>query len=250
MIYSKGIEKQKDNFDWLWDLSFNNEVDPFKFLYLLEVRNKNWTEKEIKEFCNFLRHIYFKVWNHYNGDKEKFLNFLLGLDGTPGFNILSTPIIDIGEKISCSIQTTLHVRVADLSIFPCHRTMYRDLKLGEFIYDKHQEDLIFQGQHLELNMVIPTMSSNNMPRCADCEINELCSKGCLGAQYEVTGDLFTPIPTVCNLKFAQIITLIDCLIKTDMYDKVVRAVGNKKAWQIQKLREEMENNLYDESECN
>jgi len=34
------------------------------------------------------------------------------------------------------------------------------------------------------------MKADKMPKCVTCAFNPSCQKGCLGAQYEASGELF------------------------------------------------------------
>ena len=39
-----------------------------------------------------------------------------------------------------------------------------------------------------------------MPKCELCLYSVACHKGCFGAQYETSGELFQPAISVCNLQ--------------------------------------------------
>ena len=237
MLYSEGIENWIENFKWFKQLMIDNNIDYLHHLYLLEVRNKNWNTEQIQHFCKFLRYLYMDLWEDMGHDKDKIIDALFNHQG---YNILSHILAERGNGISCGIQHTLHVRVADMKIFPCHRLMYPHLETGAFVYNEEKQDLEFQGKHPELNIVISLMNGRAAPRCVECEINEICIKGCLGSQYETTGDMFTPIPTVCNLEFAKAMTLIQCWLDTGVYDKILEMVTPQRARQIKNLREKME----------
>lgn len=232
MIYAENIQYWKQNFDWFMKLIEAYDL-PLSALYLLEVRNSNWNEESLKEYVKLLEHIFYWAWDHCEHNKKKFLDFIFENDeNNPlGWNILSGDFITRGNGLSCNIQSNLTVRVADLKIFPCHRTMYEEFELGNFIVENNKI-IDYKISHAELSMVIPMMKSNIAPGCADCPISELCIGGCLGAQYENTKDLFTPIPTVCNLSFTKINTLVNLLKQVGMLDNVLNLVNKKKRQQI------------------
>ena len=61
---------------------------------------------------------------------------------------------------------------------------------------------------MELTDLIPLNASGytgivmgnnvNQPRCNQCHLYDFCIRGCLGAQYEETGEVYCPIDSVCN----------------------------------------------------
>jgi len=50
----------------------------------------------------------------------------------------------------------------------------------------------------------------------------------LGSQIEVTGDLFTPIPTVCKLYHAKTKTLISVYKELGIYEKILNSINKNK----------------------
>jgi len=199
MIYSEEIEKWKDNFLWFQRM-FKRFGIPFDRIYLLEVRNKEWTREKILKFAEFIEFlIKFTFFEILEGDAKKFLTFLVN----SGFNILRAPLIKIGKGLGCSIQNTLHVRLGDLAIVPCHRTSYAPFIAGKFLV-RNDEIIGIKALNPELFIAIISMTAKNQPQCESCLIKEICSWGCLGSQFETTGDLFSPIPTVCLLQHAKI----------------------------------------------
>ena len=91
------------------------------------------------------------------------------------------------------------INVGDLTLVPCHRLAYPELRGGHFVVENNkiinlQAD---EGMNAYLNLVL--CNNNLKPKCIKCDYNAICMKGCLGAQYEVFADPFYPIPSVCNL---------------------------------------------------
>jgi radical SAM protein with 4Fe4S-binding SPASM domain len=123
--------------------------------------------------------------------------------GHLGFNILNHPIGQIGRGMGCSLQTCLHLKVANLSIVPCHRTAYEFMETGKYRVEENKIVGI-EGKNVEL--MSSTQSQNNKisPLCEKCVISQLCQGGCLGSQYETTGDLYNPIPSVCRANHYKI----------------------------------------------
>jgi hypothetical protein len=56
----------------------------------------------------------------------------------------------------------------------------------------------------------------------------MCKGGCLGAQYEATGNLFAPIPSVCRLYHAKIVALIEVLVELDVFDMTMKYIAKHK----------------------
>ena len=232
MVYAENIDKWIKNFDWFIDLIQRHNM-PLDALYLLEVRNAKWTKSQLQEFSKFIRYIFYWGWNYCNHDKVRFAKFLFkhDLENPMGWNILTSPFSNRSNGISCNIQAGPTVRVADLNFFPCHRTMYERFNLGHFITENNKIT-DYYANHAELAMTIPMMNNKIAPRCISCPINELCCGGCLGSQYENTKEIFTPVPTVCNLELVKLYTLLQCFSETDTLDIVLDAITNEKRTQV------------------
>jgi radical SAM protein with 4Fe4S-binding SPASM domain len=204
MVYSNKIEEWKDNFLWFQKKLKEHDMD-WKNIYLLEVRNAEWTSQQIIEFGKFMKFLIYYAWEKVGENELDYKNFLF--EGR-GFNILSGPLSRIGRGLGCSIQSSFYVRLGDLTVNPCHRTMYPGFEYFKF---KTMDDRIvgIESVNPELMTTIYSTDFSNQPYCEQCGINNICTKGCLGAQYEVTGDLFTPIPTVCELEHVKILSMIE-----------------------------------------
>lgn len=204
MVYSNNIEKWEDNFLWFQENFKKHGIPPFE-IYLLEVRNEEWTDKQILEFQKFYDFLIKWLFDFSKRDKHK---FLYNVFNHRGFNIISSPLSTVGRGIGCSIQSTLYVRMGDLKIFPCHRLFYEHFKTAEFQLDVTDNIVGIIADNPELAIQTYSFQSQVAPYCNACAIKYVCSKGCLGAQFETTGDLFTPIPTVCKLEFAKVAQLV------------------------------------------
>jgi len=222
MIYSNRIEYWKDN--WLWfQENFKKYDIPFNSIYLLEVRNVEWSVEQVREFGKFLKFLIQWTFEFFGRNKETFSSFILG----GGFNILQSIFTTTGRGIPCSIQSTLSVRTGDLMIVPCHRTSYEQFHGGRFTV-KDDRIVGIEGINPLLFIQIKSFDNNTQPYCESCYIKYLCSKGCLGAQFETTGDLFTPIPTVCRLEHVRVITILDELNKLGCLGMILERVTKLK----------------------
>lgn len=232
MIYSRNIEKWKDNWLWFQKMFEKHDID-FRKIYLLYVRNLEWNNQQIKSFQDFIK--FLLEWTYNLFDKEEdFVNFIL----RNGYNILSTPFSQIGRGIGCSIQTTLGVRMGDLSVFPCHRLMYPYFKEFEFSINK-ERNKIEEVQFINPSLFIAEKSfhANTQPMCSNCLIKFNCIKGCLGSQYEANGEIFSPIPTVCKLNHAFIYTVAKTLNNFNLLNQVLSYTDQIKAYSIRKILE-------------
>jgi radical SAM protein with 4Fe4S-binding SPASM domain len=209
MIYNEKIEKWIDNFLWFQENFEKHNLD-WKSLYLLEVRNKEWTKPQLKEFYKFIRFII--KWSYHKSglSKEQFSKFVLQ---HKLFNIFHIFTI-LGRGISCSIQSAMQLRLGDLTTTLCHRNAYKELNLFKFKTDKHITGI----ETINTPMLISMFSSknSNFPFCESCAIKEFCTGQCLGSMYETNKDNFIPIPTVCNLEHIKVAAIIDELKELDL----------------------------------
>ena len=222
MIYSAGIEKWIYNFKWFIGMMKKTGISPMH-LYLLEVRNPEWSMRQclyMAKFSNFLA-------KYLLCRDRKFF------EETRGFNFFSLYYSRVGRGIGCSIQSTLHVRVPDLAIVPCHRLAYRHLitahlKLPNFKIEPWNVPFFFAIQGYNLK---------HAPFCESCLLRPICPGGCLGAQYEVFGDPFIPIPTVCLMEHAKALGFLTALEDLDKFHSFVDVIPEEKRIAFENLRE-------------
>jgi radical SAM protein with 4Fe4S-binding SPASM domain len=77
------------------------------------------------------------------------------------------------------------------------------METAEFITENNKITGL-RAKNIELWFAIQAIHNTVFPYCEKCGINSICSGGCLGAQYEATGSVFTPIPSVCRMSHAKI----------------------------------------------
>lgn len=237
MIYSERIENWKDNFLWFQEKMQQHNIS-FDSIYLLEVRNREWSKDQINEFGEFLK--WLVEWTVEKVGKDGFMEFLFDR----GFNILSNPFTTVGRGIGCSIQSTLFMRLADVGIVPCHRLSYDQFKLAQLEEkdaspegDDAASDLGVSINRPELLVGHTAFDNDYQPMCEQCMINKLCSGQCLGAMYEETGDMFSPIPNVCRLEFKKVASFIEKFKELGLLDELKFRVQDAKEVQIEKLEE-------------
>ncbi|MFA4999189.1 MAG: hypothetical protein WC519_00410 [Parcubacteria group bacterium] len=230
MVYSEHIEDWEKN--WLWfQENFSKHRLPWRNIYLLEVRNAEWTDKQMAElgkFMEFLINWTFKYPCH--GDPNTYLDFLF--DG--GYNILRNPLTTIGRGIGCSIQSNLVLRLGDMSLVPCHRTSYSPFNFGRF---KTENGKItgFESKNVDMLTAIYSFDAGTQPYCENCLLKSICSFGCLGSQLEVTGDPFTPIPSVCQMEHIKIASMVKAYKELGIFEPIVSRVSQNKADSLREL---------------
>ena len=224
MIYSDSIELWKKNFLWYQDMIEEYDM-PHSRLFLLEVRNKEWSDKEIKEFREFVQFVHNWVYqNIAQGLKDKFINLIR--DQKTINMVYSTIGSNRGDGMSCSIQKDLQVRLGDLHFGPCHRTSYKGFEFGKFKKDSGMITGI-EALNTEMAMAIYGLDHETFPGCQTCMIRPICNKTCLGANLEDTGELFSPNPNVCQLNFARVLGALDFYTTHDMMGHI-KAFANKR----------------------
>lgn len=219
MIYSEGIELWKDNFLWFQEMLEKYKI-PWNNIYLLEVRNEEWSLQQMLEFNKFMRFLINWTWEKVGKNINDFISFTRN---GKGFNILSSTLSTTGRGIGCSIQSTFSVRLGDLSIFPCHRLQYTQFKSGMFEVENEKISGIV-ADNSELYYAINSLDTESFPRCEQCIFKNLCGGGCLGSQYESTGDIFSPIPNVCRMEMLKIMSILltykEIGILTDVIEQI------------------------------
>lgn len=212
MIYSHTIEKWKDNFLWFQD-NFKNYGIDWDALYLLEVRNEEWSKKQLKEYYKFMRFLVKWSYEKINLPPKEFVKIVHKKILFNAFTIFGTN----RRGISCSIQSFMQLRLGDLTTTLCHRNSYKGLNLFKFIVENNE---ITDIQALNPGMMIAmySMDKKNQPWCETCPINSFCTGQCLGAMFETNQDNFMPIPTVCALEHAKVAAILDEIIELGLFD--------------------------------
>ena len=234
MIYSQNIEHWPANFLWFQKMFVEHGI-PWDALYLLHVRNVEWDRDSTVKFQDFISWLIEWVFTtHCHNRPEEFLSF--AMRNSRGFNILGTPLTTCGRGIGCSIQSTIHLRLGDLAIVPCHRTSYPGMNFAHFEVEDGRIAGI-KADNPELMIAIASLDSKNQPMCEECLIKDLCSGGCLGSQFETTGDLFSPIPSVCRLEHAKIRAMITAYKELRVFDLIRERVNPEKRNALNMLEE-------------
>jgi len=235
MVYAEGIQNWKKNFTWFQE-KFKEFDIPWNNMYLLEVRNNNWTQQQFIDYAEFIEFLIFWTWDFVGKDKAKFIKTML--KSKSNFNILGNCFTTTGRGIGCGIQGNVHVRLGDLSIFPCHRLMKPFFKIGEFnVEDGKITDV--KAHNVELGVLIKSFDKRSLPVCETCLIKNLCAGQCLGSCHETHGDPFAPIPVVCQLFHIKVSTFVSALKKINVYHEIIGLLGHDKYNGFINLEEEL-----------
>lgn len=241
MIGAKGIENWIKNFDWYIDniqkyYNLSTKQDAFYYIYLLEVRNPDWKTSELEKLREFLNHIIDLLFSDCKDNETKTKKLI----NNP-LNIFSSVISSVGRGLGCSLQQCFDIRMGDLALVACHRTAYEEL-IAAYLDFSEKDELRFKKVN-NVNSYIMSNSFNFQysTTCNNCPINRLCSGPCLGCNYEINKDCFTMVPTVCDLEYVKILSIISKLEEEDpaILDSTIKYINANsiKSIQIQKIRD-------------
>lgn len=229
MVSAKSCKYWIENYKWFIKMFKKYDMDLLSQLMMLEVRNDDWDDDDIKYFKKFLKFVVkYQFKNIFNKDKKEFSKAIFSVPKSQIYNIIS--LTPSSEKISCSIQDELFIRLGDLSIAPCHRLMYKDNMYGKFIVD-NEKIVGISSNNTEMAIKILSMNpSVSHLKCSHCKYRYLCMKGCLGSQYESTKEVFFPCRSVCKMQSSKIDYLISIYQKMGLYDMMKKNMNDAKEY--------------------
>ncbi len=233
MLSPENVHNWIENYDWWIEKAKQYYLPsmPLEFQpMILEVRNDEWTDDNIEDLLKVIKHIVDVRLNMCENDIDHLAYHLFSGDGKNNTlqKLLSYDLIELRpgtgmelDKVSCSIQGLLHVQLNNLTIVPCHRTSYRQFQAGRFVVeDGHITGV--EAENVTMFLAIMGQKAQYTPKCIECPINALCSKGCFGAQYEVGAEIFQPALSVCKMKKAKIVFLIAYYKQLGVLDSALR----------------------------
>lgn len=224
MLAAYSIEKWIDNYNWYKAQCEKYNINFFKNVMILEVRNDDWTPEKLKYYKKFLEYYFYDLKNSFPKDLQtQELMHCLFYDSASSFLGNGYHPIVLSESdtfASCTVADTLTVRLGDLAICPCHRLAYDELLYGHFVVEENKITDIIAN-----NIYTPTrilLANNNLTsfKCDTCVYNQYCLKGCFGSQYETVKDPFLPIDSVCEMFKTKINTLIDLYKQNKLIDEL------------------------------
>lgn len=210
MISAESIDNYIQNYDW-WMENMPKYSDSNTMPMMLEVRNNNWTPEKIDKYEELLHHVV-KSQLEFFGSKEALAKNLFDTSDRMkmGYNmirILPYSDADHAARYTCSMQWLLHITLNDLSIVPCHRTSYEQFHIGKFTLDDNGNINGVEAKNVAIGIMTHGFRASTIPKCSGCKYASMCMFGCLGSQYENSGELFSPIDCVCDLMKRKIVVL-------------------------------------------
>ena len=253
MISSWNSKFACDTYDWFKQKLL--EYGCFQYTpFMLEVRNNDWTPETIEDYRKFLKHIFDDRLMDCHNDIDTFAYTMFCGDGANntipkeicnGDHIRLIPITSFdrdSNRISCAMQSMIHIRLGDLAIVPCHRTCYNHL-IGGFLVKNKEDNKIIDIIANNATSYIQMKSFNPVfaPKCFKCKYSDICLKGCLGSQIETYGDYAIPVKSVCDFfeaKYSYLIKLyydsgtLQSAKKQGILDKTIEKVVNRLGYNL------------------
>ena len=244
MIAPENVQYAIQNFNWWTDKfkAFDLVQKDYPYPTFLEVRNGYWTDEQILQFTKFIRYIWdYKLKLNDNSMKRLARHLFVGDgedDSLPTLQFYDPCVIHFAGQedrdiLGCNMASTMRVNLADLSFPICHRLTYPQFVGGHCeLNNDNVITNIIADKGLSSYMQIRTLSPQYYPKCANCDYNHACLHGCLGAQYEHSGEILAPISCVCKLEQAKINTLLELYVSSGMLQDSIDDIEflEKKDW--------------------
>lgn len=210
MVSTYQIEKWVDNFKWWKE---NAPLGVKNNLFMLEVRDDDWTEDKMDYFLQFLN---FVIEYEYREIHKEDLNSFarrvakIGKFATAYYDNISLCLDnDLPLRgITCALQTSLTIRCGDLAVVPCHRLSYEDYIAGYLDINEDGKLIDVDSRNVEFYIAELCWNKETGPQCGKCIFNKFCNGPCLGSNKECTGNPFLIGESICNLHKSKILFLI------------------------------------------
>lgn len=239
MVAACGIEKWIDNYKWWQKMFAKYDLNPFEYGMYLEVRNDEWTIEKIGQYLDFVNYMIDHDFNVLlKGDLEEFAKFVVHPVGDRNRGYFPYVLVNDGNTFNCTINTSLIVRLGDLAIGPCHRTHYDKFVYGHYRIEGGKITGL-DANNIQMANLVLNQTSRGIMRCSKCPISYHCMRGCIGSQYESTGEILQPCESVCWLLKARIIFLYLKYKKMGLYDYVYASGKPNKISFLQNLEKDL-----------
>ena len=213
MISPHNVHLWKENYKW-WRDYLKKYDRNLRTLMLLEVRDADWTDEAIQDYCDLMRVIMDDMLHTICHDnKEAFAGAILNTHKLYQETFLGgyVPwIIGFCDTFAgCTVSTHLTIRVGDLAICPCHRTAYNQYLYGYLL--EENGNLTTKVKAVNPQMAIKILMNNLLtgtPLCDKCIYNQVCLHGCYGSQLESEKDPFFPSANVCKFFKRKIASIL------------------------------------------
>lgn len=219
IISASNVKNMIPSYDWWKEMYAKYYTDfaarehyTLDFLpYWLEARNDDWTDEAIEDYLKFIDYAFKDRFAMHDNDPEKMAYHLFKgdgqLEGTKMRLAQSDPVrIDVNtdernaEEIGCSISNLMCITLNNFAIVPCHRLNYPQFRGGYLTTDETNSKIVGTRPFNVIALMSTKMChSDSRPKCTTCLYKKVCHKGCLGAQFEATGEVHQPVLSVCRL---------------------------------------------------
>lgn len=222
MISYESIDHIYDNYEWFKKkLSQFNLNNGSPLPYFLEVRNDGWSAESLEKYKSFLKYYLNDIFHNFSHSnlseffegwlrifkKHPDLNSYQLIGGQSGIGKL---LLVPNHMLPCSLgMMNLTVSLGDLSLLPCHRLAYPELRGGTFEIKENKITGFSPSPYYNSFLNIFLYNNDFKPKCVTCDYKMFCMKGCAGAQYEKFGDINYPIPSVCELLKTKVHTVME-----------------------------------------
>lgn len=215
MIAPSNVKNAIKNYDWWYDMYQKHVIGKINgrqdFLPMfLEVRNDEWTEENIDQLIDLLQHMIDHRLQLCDNDIDKFAYHLFNGDGSNetlpklGVNDLIMfrykSTLQEKQRISCSMHHILHITLNNFNLVPCHRLTYKQFVGGHFTTNSDGKINGVEPHNVSGFLGIKFYPADETVKCFNCVLQPICQQGCLGAQFESSGELFEPCLSVCDMQ--------------------------------------------------
>lgn len=179
--------------------------------YWLLARQDEWTKESIDKVLQLIDYMIIDRYHMCGDNPDRFAVHLFGDEqmireaGLPSNEIINDLIhFNINNPrdmshLQCSINSCTAINVNNLTLVPCHRLTYEVFQGGSFVV-KDNKIIDIEPFNVTTYLMTKMAKADSFPVCTNCDHNFLCDRGCLGAQFESSGELFLPIESVCQLR--------------------------------------------------
>lgn len=244
ILSANKINNAIENYEW-WKNMYKTYL-PHNFdMYPIPLVCRNpeeWDEESIQKYIEYMKYRLDDLKAIFNNDIEELTDYIFKdrleqENFTADFFDIYLPV-DQG-RMKCSFQNSLIIQINNLSIVPCHRLTYKGLVAAKYIV---QDNKIIDFIPMNVSQYIDSKTHrvDLGVKCIDCWNNQTCLHGCLGAQREYSGEMYIPIPSVCNLFKAQTIFVLNYFIENNIFDIALQKGYIKENSIYTTLKNEME----------
>jgi radical SAM protein with 4Fe4S-binding SPASM domain len=219
----EGYEWWKENYQKYYNEETRKQNPDYDFdllPYWLEARNDEWTQDKIQSYINLLDYMYEDRLKMCDNDIDKLAYHLFCSDTKDGVlpQVKTNDLINLRIEhhffersiTQCSLSHCMCVNLSNFSVVPCHRLTYPQFNGFKFVLNEENTQIVdVEPQNMSGFLTTVLHGEESRPRCASCIYKWICHKGCLGAQFESSGELFQPAISVCQLFFNSFDFLIN-----------------------------------------